>query len=326
MTPFQRLAPPLVLGLLAPLIAEYLLGDLTLQQVDAFPVLALMYGAGAVLIREAVRRSGRSWPTFVLLALAYGLVEEGLATQSLFNPNYMGLHLLDYGAIPALGTAAPWAIYGLSLHVIWSLAVPIGLAESLFVGRRSQPWLSRTGIVLTIALFVAGVLLFANYSWRATPFRASQAQLAWTGLTVLLLGAAAFGPRFRGRPRQPKSASPAFVKAGVTLSLGSILLSAYAYGPSVLHWPWQATTAVLVIVDALLVAAAWRFALAGWRAVDAWAASLGGSLAYAWYGYVVDRTFHGEGEIVGHSVIVALVLGLQAWAGLRVLGREARPS
>ena len=33
----------------------------------------------------------------VLLAVAYALVEEGFTTRSLFNPNYVGQHLLAYG-------------------------------------------------------------------------------------------------------------------------------------------------------------------------------------------------------------------------------------
>jgi hypothetical protein len=33
----------------------------------------------------------------VLLGLIYAVIEEAFVTQSLFNPNYLGLRLLDYG-------------------------------------------------------------------------------------------------------------------------------------------------------------------------------------------------------------------------------------
>jgi hypothetical protein len=53
----------------------------------ALVVLAPMYGGGALLIREVVRRRGLGWPSIILLALACGVLEEGLITQSLFNPD-----------------------------------------------------------------------------------------------------------------------------------------------------------------------------------------------------------------------------------------------
>jgi uncharacterized membrane protein YcfT len=140
---WHRLKPALSLVLLAPLIAEYLLGSLSFRQLVIFPIMALMYGAGALLVREVTRRTGRGWPTIILLGLAYAVIEEGLATQSLFNPHYLGLHLLDYGFIPALGIGAPWTVYVVVLHVAWSIVVPIGLVESLFPDRRTTPWRHR---------------------------------------------------------------------------------------------------------------------------------------------------------------------------------------
>src|SRR4051794_2527119 len=122
---FSRIAPALVLFFLSPLIAEFLLGDLTLQQLPALVALAPFYGGGAILIRETLRRSGRGWPAFLLLALAYGLIEEGIADQSLFNPDFLHLRLLDYGWVPPLGTSLPWSLYVLGIHIGWSLAVPI---------------------------------------------------------------------------------------------------------------------------------------------------------------------------------------------------------
>jgi hypothetical protein len=68
--------------------------------------MAPMYGGGALVIREAVRRAGRGWPSILALGLAYGVLEEGLVTQSLFNRDYAGLRLLDPAYIPALGIGA----------------------------------------------------------------------------------------------------------------------------------------------------------------------------------------------------------------------------
>lgn len=65
------------LFLLAPFIGEFLLGNLTIGELGLGPVLAPLYGCGALLVREVARRTGRGWPTMVMLAAAYTLTEEG---------------------------------------------------------------------------------------------------------------------------------------------------------------------------------------------------------------------------------------------------------
>ena len=85
--------PALGLVFVAPLVAEFLLGNLPIKLLPALIVLAPMYGGGALLIREVVRRTGRGWPSILLLGMAYGIFEEAYTTQSLFNPNYLKLNL-----------------------------------------------------------------------------------------------------------------------------------------------------------------------------------------------------------------------------------------
>ena len=158
---WRRLPAALSLFVLSPLIAEYLLGSMPMAMIALLPLMAAMYGSGAVLIREAVRRAGCGWPSMILLATAYGLIEEGFVTQSLFNPNYLHLRLLDYGYVPWLGTGLPWLVYVISIHVVWSMSVPIGLSEVLFRNRRGQPWLGPVGIGAFALLFLAGSALIA---------------------------------------------------------------------------------------------------------------------------------------------------------------------
>src|ERR1700744_106747 len=102
--------PALALFLTAPLVAEFLLGNLSLKMLPALIVLAPMYGGGALLIREVVRRAGRGWPTIVVLGMAYAIFEEAYTTQSLFNPNYLHLNLglITPAYIPSLGIGGWW--------------------------------------------------------------------------------------------------------------------------------------------------------------------------------------------------------------------------
>src|SRR6185369_5595553 len=76
--PMRRTAPVFALFFLAPLVAEFFLGDFPITMLPLILVLAPMYGGGALLIREVVRRTGRGWPTIALLALAFGVFEEGV--------------------------------------------------------------------------------------------------------------------------------------------------------------------------------------------------------------------------------------------------------
>ena len=48
----KRLAPVLLLMVLTPLVAEYLLGSLSMAQIAYLPLMMLFYGAGAVFVRE----------------------------------------------------------------------------------------------------------------------------------------------------------------------------------------------------------------------------------------------------------------------------------
>src|SRR3954447_5405677 len=142
----RRLAPAFALFFLSPLVAEFILGDFPVTSLPAVLFLAPMYGGGALLIRETTRRAGRGWPTMVLLALAFGVLEEGLVTQSLFNPDYVNAHLLDVGFVPALGIAVPWTVFVLTLHTVWSISTPVALVEEATRRGREQPWTRTPGL------------------------------------------------------------------------------------------------------------------------------------------------------------------------------------
>src|ERR1041385_5499217 len=142
------IAPAFGLYFIAPLVAEYLLGDIPIKMLGAMLILAPMYGGGALLIREITRRTGRGWPSILVLAFAYAVFEEAFTTQTLFNPDYLhlNLHLLQPAYIPALGIGGWWTIFVLTLHTVWSISVSIALVEALVPDRATTPWLGWIGI------------------------------------------------------------------------------------------------------------------------------------------------------------------------------------
>ncbi len=161
--------PVLALLLLAPSIPELLTGStpVTLLFFDplvfGFRFLALvgLYGCGALLIREFVVYFQRGWASVLLLGAAYGIVEEGLAVHTFFEPggqvpvNNLGW----YGH--AFGVNWLWALGLASFHALYSIALPILLTQLWFPAVKRVRWLDASALVVVAASYVFVVTLFA---------------------------------------------------------------------------------------------------------------------------------------------------------------------
>jgi len=312
--------PAVGLFVLSPLIAEYLLGNVSISALGYLLLFAPLYGAGALLVREITRRSGRGWPTMILLGFAYALVEEGLATQTLFNPSYQGFDLLSIAHIEALGMGAWWTLFVLTLHTVWSTSVSIALVEALARGRRTTPWLGRTGLSITAVLFVLGAIIIAYGSYFEEAFIASPVQLIGTGVAIIAVIVAAFGVRPRpGAPDDRPAPKPGLV-ATVALSSSSLLMG------SSLLLPEQRSAADWLLVCCYLGLYAVVITLVvRWSRRDGWderhrlALAGGALLTYAWYAVparpVVGAT--GQIDLVGNTVFAIGAIILLAAAVFR---------
>ena len=143
-----------VLALMAPVIAEVGLGSVPLRMAFLVLLYIPIYGAGVVLIREAVRRFGGGWPSVLCLGFAYGLVEEGLALQSLTSPHLY--HAVDW-APRLFGVNTAYTELNLPYHMVFSVAIPIALVELLFPKHGKTPYMGRFGLVVTGFIAVLGV-------------------------------------------------------------------------------------------------------------------------------------------------------------------------
>ena len=246
----RRLAAIATLAVLSPFTAEFLLGDQYLagppelgRQLGMFAMFVAFYGAAALLIREVTRRLGRGWPTMITLSLAFAVFEEGLLTQTLFNPHYLGQDLLSFGYVPALGIGAPWTVYVLALHVVWSMGTPIAIAEALF-GR--EPWLKKVGLSLWSISFVLGsAATFAISLFIGEPhFIAQPAQLGTTALLVVALVVLALRG-FRQQPWTSTPGNPWFAFAfglGATIAFQTFLRASEFFGSA-----WLVTGLMLAL-------------------------------------------------------------------------------
>jgi hypothetical protein len=173
--------PILLLLALTPGIPEYLSGSSTLVYLGLFPggtavfflFLGLnlgLYGPGVLLVREAWIRWGSSWGVLLLLGTAYGLLEEGTALSTLFNPNASVVGGLGhYGR--AIGVNWVWLIGVIGVHVVLSVGIPIVLHGLALPATKGRPLLSRRGIRYAVGIYAAdiAILVFiANY-WRVEP-------------------------------------------------------------------------------------------------------------------------------------------------------------
>ena len=99
----------------------------------ALLVFAPIYAGGALFLREAWRRTGGGYLNLLLLGVAYGLVEEGLALQSLTSPHLYGAA----GWAPRLlGVNTDYTELNLVYHAVFSVTIPVVLVELLFRAAR----------------------------------------------------------------------------------------------------------------------------------------------------------------------------------------------
>ena len=281
---FKRIAPAIALYFLSPLIAEFLLGDFPLSKLGFLLFLAPFYGGGAVLIREIVRRTGHGWPTIITLALAYGIFEEAFTTQTLFNPDYLGLHLhlLEPAFIPALGISAWWTLFVLTLHTVWSISVPIVIMEALVPERAHTPWLKWLGLSIVTLLFVliACTMTVHQIQSDAHHFMASNKQFAVSTVCCVVVAIAAFLLPRRGTARRPGNPPSPWITGALSLAASSTFLIV----PQ--RWGWGAV-AIYLALDLLMI-----MAVTAWSRLEAWNGlhilSLGGgaALAYAWHAFI----------------------------------------
>lgn len=321
----RRILPAVGLFFLAPLVSEFLLGDLPITMLGALVMLAPMYGGGALLIREIVRRTGRGWDAILVLALAYSILEEAFATQTLFNPNYLGLnlHLLDPGYIPALGIGAWWTIFVLTLHTVWSISVSIGLMEALVPDRATQPWLGKLGLSIDAVLFLLAAAAMTAFSIKQdhSHFIASPRQFVSSAVIFLVVVLVAFA-----LPRPTTARTPGSVPSPWAVGVIALLLSSL-FEVVPIAWGWRAIAAYLAL-DAIAIAifSVWSLR-AGWNSLHRLALAGGAALTYAWHAFTQNAVVGGSATInrISH-VVFGLALIVLLWFAVRRTGAYVRQS
>jgi hypothetical protein len=316
----RRLAPVTTLFFLAPLVAEYFLGDFPIVLLPLIVALAPMYGGGALLIRELTRRTGRGWPTMMTLALAFGVLEEGLLTQSLFNPGYLDQHLLDPGFVPALGIGTLWTVFVLSLHTVWSISTPIAIVEESAWGRRIRPWLGGRGLAVTAVLFVLGSAFTFAFSYSDGHFIARPAQLGVAAAVVVVLVVIAFRlPAVDARsPRRGGTAPGPWPLFVVALAAGGAFMAGTAL-------PLRVGVAAMLAALAVLAVLVSRWSVRpGWGRWHRFALACGALFTYSWHAFTMSLDDTGVAlviDVISHIVYALAAVGI-AWLAVKRIRRQ----
>jgi hypothetical protein len=159
---WKRIAPAFTLMLMAPILAEVLPGATRLSSLFVLPIEVCVWGGGALLIREAVRRWQLGWLNMLLLAIVLSIAEECLIQQTSLAP--MVLQLKGEVYARAYGVNYVYFLWALVYESVFVVFLPIHLVELMYPSRRDSPWVSRAGVVAVVFFFLVGGLL-AWYSW-----------------------------------------------------------------------------------------------------------------------------------------------------------------
>jgi hypothetical protein len=319
------MAPAFTLALLAPLLAEILPGATRFSAIFVFPIEVCVWGIGAVLIRETVRRKGLGWPSLLLLALVLAVAEECLIQQTSLAPLVIQLKGQVYAR--AFGVNYVYLLWALIYESVYVVLLPVLLAEMLFPARRSEGWMSRAGLIVSLVLLVLGAFL-AWFSWtqiaRVQVFHlpaydpppvAVLAALAAIALLIL----AALGPARRlGAGAAMRPPSPWL------LGFGGAIWAVLVYGLCLLAFgiepgfPPAAAIGGGVALSAFVIALLPRFAAhPGWRLVDGYGLLFGtmiGAMAISFIGFIGAAPADFWFKVIADGIAFVLLL----WLGLRL--------
>lgn len=273
-----RISPSLGLFFLAPLVGEYLLGNISIKYIVGLMVLAPMYGGGALLVREFARRSNRGWPTIVLLALAYGVAEPALFDHSLFNMSFDGLNIQDETYIPVLGISISNTIAFCVGHAVWSISVPIAIMEALVPSRRTTPWLGNFGLLFVGILFLLGSFLVFKDHWETEQFLPSAMQFIISIVFIISLIAISFVIRPYPKPHSDRRAPKMWIVGVVAFIISSLFF--------VLGENWMSVVMKTLLIGMMIILVKKWSSCSDWNSLHRLSLAGGALLTYVWGGFL----------------------------------------
>lgn len=293
----------MLLVVLSPWIGEFLLGNIPATYLPAIVFLVPLYGFGALLVRETARGLGGGYPTILCFGAAYGVIEAGLFDQSLFNPGFGDLAMLRTTPIPGLGVSAYNALAFVVGHAVWSISLPIAIAER-FAARDApaDPWLPAWALAPVAAVYLIGGYLIFEDVRVSEQFMASAAQMS--GALAVAAAFVAFGLGLRRTRRVGRGAVPRPVLVG---TIAFAVAATFAVAPET--WGGVALkVAILALGGWLALTYAGRD---GWRPAHGFAVIAALTAVYALLGFALTLLLHqGQAAILAGNAAFAAAAAL----------------
>jgi len=322
----SRIAPALLVMVLAPTFTELLLGGTRLSALIGFPPILGMeiavWGGGALMLRGLARKLGLGWGSLLLFGLVIAIAEEFVIQQTSLAPLVIKLKGVEWAR--AGGINYVYALWALVYEAVWVVLMPTLVAEMVFPARKRETWLSRSGLTVVAILFPIGAVM-AWYGWThiarvqtfhlplyTPPLPAILAALAT--IVALFVWAIRFPPRFTTAVRPP---APALLGLGgalwATLWFGMAVL-AFGIAPQ-LSGPavFAAGLGVMLIVVLLLPR---------WAAHPGWTGGHAYGLFFGMLTGAMLASFVGFQGAAAEDLWFKVATNLIAWVLMILLGRK----
>ena len=221
-------APIWTLILLSPFIGEVLSGSTRTSILFVYIPEVMVWGVGALLCRELVRRWQAGGISLLFMGLALSVAEEFIIQQTSLAPlPFPGSHP-EYGRIWGLNLV--YLLFMLGYESVWVVLVPVQLTELFFPRRAAQPWLRKRGVILACVVFLLGCRI-AWYGWtqqarprlHAAPYHPPIGLIVLGLVAIGSLIAVAYLVRGLGRPspHDRRRTAPAWLAALTAFVMGS---------------------------------------------------------------------------------------------------------
>jgi hypothetical protein len=320
--------PTWTLVFLAPMIAEVLSGSTRTSILFVLIPEMMVWGVGALLCRELVRRWRAGGVSLLLLGLALSVAEEFLIQQTSIAPlPFPGAHA-DYGR--AWGVNLVYFLFMLGYESVWVVVVPVQVTELMFPSRRSEPWLRLRGWIVSGVIFLIGCRI-AWYGWTqqarprlgAAPYQPPFSYLAGGFAAILVLIALAYVLRNTGHPTASGRTARSWFAGLTAFVMGAawFLLIGQIFVPS----PWGPAKEALLAGSAWAVLAlilfSWWSSRRAWSDVHRFLACWGATLACQAMPYVTIAAWP-KIDIIGKVVFDAAALAFFVLLGRKVFSRQ----
>lgn len=329
-----RYAGPIwTLVFLAPLIAEVLSGSTRWSFIFVYVPEVMVWGCGALLCRELVRRWRAGTTSLLLLGMALSVAEEFVIQQTSIAPLPFPGSNADYGRF--FGVNWLYFLFMLGYESVWVAVVPVTVTELLFPSRRSQPWLRKIGVTVVCVVFALGSLI-AWFTWtqlarpnmHAVLYHPPFIAIASGVAAILLLICLAYALRTAGGE----------MGAGADQTPGSPLITwAACIAAFVLGCAWFKLIAMLFIPERTPVSIPITVGFVGalcsyvlfralshtaWSDMRRWAVSFGATLACMTVTSISTAGWK-HSDFVAKIAIDVLALIVLLWLGVQVRRRAA---